>query len=288
MKIDKCLKLFNHENQHLSVGTLKEYNKDIIKLTAFLQLKFTEYLEIKWVTEQDLNDYLTMLTTDKGYMPSSRNRQMNTLRTFFKFCKRKRLIDANPAEFLERLEEPPRQAVFLTSNEVGELITAIDHRLIQLVVLTLFYTGLRITECLDLELTDVDFQQNSITVRHGKGNKRRVIPLHSELKTYLLNYTQQWRVKSKSKRLFLTERTNGLSDVYVNKVLKETVKKLKWDKHVTCHVLRHSFASALVQNNVNIVAVQELLGHASLKTTSSYTHIHQQTADEGIETLTIF
>ena len=86
----------------------------------------------------------------------------------------------------------------------------------------------------------------------------------------------------------MTERTNSLSDVYVNKVLKETVEKLKWDKHVTCHVLRHSFASALVQNNVNIVAVQQLLGHANLKTTSSYTHIHQQTVDEGIETLTIF
>ncbi len=153
---------------------------------------------------------------------------------------------------------------------------------------TLIYTGLRITECLDLELADVDFQQDTITVRHGKGNKQRVIPLHSELKMYLQNYVQKWRVKGKTERLFLTERINNLSDVYVNKVLKETVEKLKWDKHVTCHVLRHSFASALVQNNVNIVAIQQLLGLANLKTTSSYTHIHQQTVDEGIETLTIF
>lgn len=288
MKMDECLAFFNDENKQLSVGTLKEYNKDLTTFQAFLQDKYTEYLDIRKIKEQDLNDYLTMLTTVKGYKPSSRNRQMNTLRSFFKFCRKKRLVEKNPAEYLQRLKEPPRQAVFLTSKEVGELITAINHPLIQLVVLTLFYTGLRIKECLNLELTDVDFQQNTITVRHGKGDKRRVIPLHSELKIYLQNYIQEWRIKGKTERLFLTERTNSLSNVYVNKVLKETVKKLKWDKHVTCHVLRHSFASALVQNNVNIVAVQELLGHASLKTTSSYTHIHQQTADEGIETLTIF
>lgn len=288
MKMDECLAFFNHENKQLSVGTLKEYNKDITAFKAFLQNKYTEYFDIRQIKEQDLNDYLPMLTAGKGYKPSSRNRQMNTLRSFFKFCKKKSLVEKNPAEYLQRLKEPPRQAVFLTSKEVGELIPAINHPLIQLVVLTLFYTGLRITECLKLELTDVDFQQNTITVKHGKGDKRRVIPLHSELKIHLQAYIQNWRIKGKTERLFLTERTNSLSDVYVNKVLKETVEKLKWDKHVTCHVLRHSFASALVQNNVNIVAVQQLLGHANLKTTSSYTHIHQQTVDEGIETLTIF
>lgn len=288
MKMDECLAFFNHENKQLSVGTLKEYNKDMTAFKAFLQNKYTEYFDIRQIKEQDLNDYLTMLTAVKGYKPSSRNRQMNTLRSFFKFCKQKNLVETNPAEYLQRLKEPPRQAVFLTSKEVGELIPAINHSLIQLVVLTLFYTGLRITECLELELTDVDFQQNTITVKHGKGDKCRVIPLHSELKIHLQAYIQNWRIKGKTERLFLTERTNSLSDVYVNKVLKETVEKLKWDKHVTCHVLRHSFASALVQNNVNIVAVQQLLGHANLKTTSSYTHIHQQTVDEGIETLTIF
>ncbi|MGE7913251.1 tyrosine-type recombinase/integrase [Lysinibacillus xylanilyticus] len=288
MKMDKCIKLFNHENKQLSIGTLKEYNKDITTLEAFLQDKYTEYFDIRQVKEQNLNDYLNMLSTEKGYKPSSRNRQMNTLRSFFKFCKKKCIIETNPAEYLQRLEEPPRQAVFLTSKEVGDLINAINHPLIKLVVLTLFYTGLRIRECLNLELTDVDFQQNTITVRHGKGDKRRVIPLHSELKIYLQNYIQNWRIKGKTEQLFFTERTNSLSNVYVNKVLKETVEKLKWDKRVTCHVLRHSFASALVQNNVNIVAVQQLLGHANLKTTSSYTHIHQQTVDEGIETLTIF
>jgi len=117
--MDKCLKLFNHENKQLSVGTLKEYNKDITAFEAYLQCKYTENFDIKWVKEQDLNNYLNMLSTEKGYKPSSRNRQMNTLRSFFKFCRKKSLIDKNPAEFLQRLEEPPRQIVFLTSKEVG-------------------------------------------------------------------------------------------------------------------------------------------------------------------------
>ena len=167
MKMDECLAFFNHENKQLSVGTLKEYNKDITAFKAFLQNKYTEYFDIRQIKEQDLNDYLAMLTAVKGYKPSSRNRQMNTLRSFLSFVRRKALLKKS-SRVSSAIKRTPRQAVFLTSKEVGELIPAINHPLIQLVVLTLFYTGLRITECLKLELTDVDFQQNTITVKHGK------------------------------------------------------------------------------------------------------------------------
>lgn len=270
-----------------SEGTRREYNKDLIQLQKYLENVYNKRLEVSDVTEADLENYLTFLMTEKGYKPSSRNRQMNTIRSFFKFCLRMNIIENNPAEVLVRLEEAPRNPVFLKPTEVNELVNAIKHPLIKLVIFTLFHTGLRINECLELKLSDVNFAENKITVRNGKGNKKRVIPLHKDLKIQLEHYIEKWRVKSKSEKLFITERTGSLSDVYVNKILKETVRNLGWNKNVTCHVLRHSFASALLKNNVSIVAVKELLGHENIKTTSSYAHIHQEDIEEGIQTLSI-
>lgn len=268
-----------------SIGTVNEYQKDLIMFLAHLQRKGVT--QVKDVKGSHMVSYLENLIEMRNYKASSRNRQMNTLRSFFKYCKKAGIIEVNHAEHLERLEEEKVERVYLTSNKVNTLIEAIEHPLIKLVIITLFFTGARISECLNLELDDIDFKKKALLIRKGKGNKSRTLPLHPELAFALQNYINRWRVDSDTNKLFLTERSGKLSDVYVNRVLKETVKKLKWDKKITCHVLRHSFASELVRKNVHIVAVKELLGHASLKTTSGYAHIQKESVEEAIQKLAL-
>lgn len=273
------------KNKNKSMGTVNEYKKDLNMFLEYLQKE--DINQVEKVNGSHMASYLENLIEIRGYKPQSRNRQMNTLRSFFKFCKKAGFVDVNYAEHLERLEEEKVERVFLTSNEVNTLIKAIEHPLIKLVIITLFFTGARISECLNLELGDIDFKQKVILIRKGKGNKARTLPLHQELEIALKDYIDLWRVDLKTNKLFLTERSGMLSDVYVNRILRETVNKLKWDKKVTCHVLRRSFASALVQRNVHIVAVKELLGHVSIKTTSSYAFIQRESVEEAIQKLAL-
>lgn len=265
-------------------GTLNEYGKDLEMLFNFLVVEGVENVEE--VRESHLVSYLDYLIKTRDYQPSSRNRQMNTLRSFFKYCKKAGILPSNPAEHLERLEEHAVERIFITSEEVKALINAIDLPLIKLVVIALFFTGMRINECLSLEERDLDFTEDFIFVRKGKGNKSRKIPLHPELKEALIHYLKDRSGRSDAKELlFQTERTGKLSAVYVNRVIKNAVQKLGWEKRVTCHVFRHSFASALLHEKVNIVAVKDLLGHANLKTTSGYVHIAEQEMSEAIRHL---
>lgn len=273
------------QRQEKSLGTIKEYQKDLKMFLTYLTQQ--RQRPIEQVLEGDLVAYLDYLIKERHYLPSSRNRQMNTLRSFFKYCKRVGILKENPAEYLELIEVVKTECISLVSEEVDELVKAVDHPLIKLVILTLFFTGARINECLSLEVRDIDFDQKTLFIRNGKGNKFRLMPLHRDLEKLLKKYIEGWRVSSDSNKLFLTERSGGLSAVYVNRVLKETVEKLKWDKKVTCHVFRHSFASILVNNSANILAVQQLLGHVSLNTTSGYLHIQQQTVEETIQKLAL-
>jgi site-specific recombinase XerD len=268
-----------------SPGTIKEYQKDLKMFLEYLPEKGD--CLVKVIKGSHLASYLVTLVNERKYKASSRNRQMNTLRSFFKFCKKAGIIKENPAEYLERLGEDRVERVFLSSKEVDVLIKAIDHPLIKLVILTLFFTGARISECLNLQVDDVDFERKLLFIRNGKGNKARQIPLHQELERVLKQYIDGWRVSSNSNKLFLTERSGKLSGVYVNSILKETANKLRWNKNITCHVLRHSFASALVQKNVHIVTVKELLGHVSLRTTSGYAHIQKESVEEAISKLAL-
>jgi len=176
------------------------------------------------------------------------------------------------------------ERTFLCDEEFEQLVSVITHSLVKVLIYTLFMTGLRIKEALDLTLEDVDFTANVIRVKHGKGNKSRVVPISDRLLPILRHYVDVSRPNCDSSNFFATKVSGQLSASMANKTLKQAVSQLGWNKHVTCHVLRHSFASHLVRHNVNIVRVQKLLGHASLKTTSIYTHATMDELSEAVNT----
>lgn len=265
--------------------TVTGYEKDLGMLQRFLESKYNCQLYLGDVSTQDLEDYLLMLKEEKGYQPASRNRHLNTLRSFYKFAIKKGWVKENPTLPIEQVKVKRKEREYVTEEEFHELHEAIEHQLIQLVVRFLFYTGLRITECLQLTLDDVSLETNMIHVRHGKGDKERFVPISIKLKPYLEDYKENWRVDTKSNYFFATTKTGSLSDVYVNRVLHETTEKLGWKKVITAHKLRHSFASQLVRKNVNPVSIQKLLGHADLKTTSIYVHSNHEQLQEAVNVL---
>lgn len=271
--------------QDRSQETITGYDKDLGMVQRFLESKYNCQLYLEEINTQDIEDYLLMLKEEKGYQPASRNRHLNTLRSFYKVAIKKGWLRDNPTAPLEQVKAPRKEREYITEEELLELLEAIDHRLIQLVVRFLYFTGLRISECLSLTLEDVNLDTGRLHVRHGKGNKERYVPISAKLIPYLLDYKKNWRVETDSDFFFATKKTGKLSDVYVNRVLADATEKLGWKKKVTCHILRHSFASQLVRKNVNPVNIQKLLGHADLKTTSIYVHANQEQLAEAVNVL---
>jgi len=255
-----------------SEETLDGYRKDLSYFSAFLENKYNCESYIDELTSTDIEEYLFYLKEVRGYAPASRARNLHTLRSFFAYAYKKELIARNIALSVEKISVQQKERTYLTEEEVEKLVDKISHDLIRLVVMVLYLTGLRISECLSLRLDDVDLERKVIHVVAGKGNKDRLVPISNKLVPYLTDYLQYHRPQTDSNLFFCTKKTGKLSPVYVNREIALAVNKLGWKKKVTAHILRHSFASQLVKKDVNLVQIQKLLGHSSLKVTSVYTH----------------
>jgi len=251
--------------------TIKGYTIELNLLSKFLHRKYNGPVYLEEVTLQDLEDHMQALK-EKGISPVSRNRDVYIIRSFYNFCYKKDYISNNLGIKLEAISAPEKERVYLTPDEIEELISAIKKPLIKLIISTLYYTGMRISECLNLLIEDINFKESIITVRNTKNKKDRQLPIHKDLMPMLEDYCMGWRKGRSNPYLFSINNARRVSPDHVNRVLHKTTRRLKWNKHVTCHIIRHSFASNLVAKNVNIVNIQKLLGHSNLSTTSIYTH----------------
>lgn len=267
-----------------SKETVRSYGVDLFNFEQFLEEKYNCPLYLDEIQVDDIEDYLYHLKK-KNLQTASRSRNLYTLRSFWNYAYKNKLCKWNLAMAVEPIKIQKKERTFLSTEEVEKLIGEIDHPLIKLVVQTLYYTGLRINECLSLKLNDVDLESRVIHVIEGKGNKNRDIPINQNLLILFESYVHNERIDISSDYFFATKRTGKLSAAYVNSVLRDTVKSLGWKKHVTAHILRHSFASNLIKKGVNLVYVQKLLGHSNLKVTSIYTHANMEDLDKSINVL---
>jgi site-specific recombinase XerD len=268
-----------------SQETISGYRKDLASFHLFLEKTYTGTLYVEDVTDDDIEEFLVWLKDEKKQAPASRSRKLYALRSFCAYAYKKKYVDRNVALSVEGIKLPQKERTYLSEEEVMQLAESIEHPLIQLVVHTLYYTGLRISECLDLTLDTVDLDNRVIRIISGKGNKDRQVPISEKLHLLLQQYVRHLRPQAESQVFFVTLKTGKLSPVYVNRILGETVKKLGWKKQVTAHILRHSFASQLVKKDVNIVHIQKLLGHSSLKVTSIYTHSNLAQMNKAVNVL---
>src|SRR5699024_2291625 len=172
-------------------------------------------------------------------------------------------------------------STFLEMEEVKVLIDSIKQPVIRFAVLTMAATGLRVSECINLKLDDVDIPKKMIYVRYGKGCKDRVIPIHKDISEELITYLNEHRPKGNSDYFFSTKRSGTISNQYINRILQQTAKKVGIQKNVSSHDLRRAYASHLSHHNVNTKVIQMLLGHENLKTTSVYIFEKDEAMEEA-------
>jgi integrase/recombinase XerC len=278
------LKLFIEYLQiekNCSQYTIDHYSQDINNFFMFMSEQIiTKLSDVEYF---DARLYLTKLLNDEDYSKRSVARKTSCLRSFFKFLKREGLVKENPFALVSL---PKRERIlprFLYEEEIHELFDSLetntpkglrDSALLEL----LYATGIRVSECCKINLADIDYSLGTILV-HGKGRKDRYVPLGSYAIEAITTYIKAGRtvlmknMESKHSFLFVNFRGEALSPRGVRHILDGLIKKASTGKKLHPHMLRHSFATHLLNNGADLRTVQELLGHSNISSTQIYTHV---------------
>ena len=265
-----------------SDNTIKSYNIDL--------KNFFDYLEknIKEVNTEDIYEYIEYL---KGkYVYNTVIRKVSCIKSLFKFCYMEKLIDKDPSNKIKNLNKEVRLPEILTLEEIKKIINSFDHtpenRRNQMICKMLIATGARISEILNLEIKNVENTDFEFVKVFGKGSKYRYIPIYPELEKELKEYINVYRSQLKSSvGSFLL--FPGIRRENFWKVLNKHALNVGIEKKIHPHLFRHSTATLLLENGADIRMVQEILGHASIKTTEIYTHVEKSTLKKIYESVKI-
>ena len=276
MLIDSFLKYLCFERNY-SEKTIISYGIDLREFERYLKEVDAE-LDFTKVHADNVRNWIVHLM-DNGCVAASVNRKLSSLRSFYRFLLRKKVISVNPLLKISGLKKKKTLPSFLKMEEMdrildetsfGEGFEGCRDRMI----LEMFYaTGMRLSELIGLDDADVDFSARLIKVT-GKRNKQRLIPFGDELSDDLLKYikVRDEALPEREKALFVLSNGNRMYPVAVYKLVRRNLSKVVTLKKKSPHVLRHTFATAMLNDNAELRAVKELLGHESLATTEIYTH----------------
>jgi integrase/recombinase XerD len=271
------------------MNTVNAYLDDLGRLISYFEMTGFQ-LEPAEVTYGHLKSF-TAYAGELGMSPRSQSRMVSGIRSFFKYLLIDEQISVNPSELLEAPKPGRKLPVVLTLNEIDKIIDAIDlskqegHRN-RAIIETLYSCGLRVSELIELRITDLHFSQGFIRVK-GKGNKERLVPVSKKAIHETENYFSQFRnhltpSKPAENIVFLNRRGNKLTRVMIFMILKSLAEKAGLKKNISPHTLRHSFATHLVEGGADLRAVQEMLGHESILTTEIYTHLSREYLRDAI------
>ena len=292
-----------------SPNSIKEYNYDLRNFLKFIKIEFGLSAEkdyskvdihdldiniIKKIKLEDIHKYISHMATDLRSKPATRARKVSTIRVFFKYLASKaKLIETNPAQNLETPKLDKRLPKYLSLEESRKLIevtkTASDeNKERDLAIITLFLNcGMRLSELVGINIKDINFSENKLNVI-GKGNKERTIYLNKSCMDAINDYLKvrpHEGVKYESKdALFLSKRKERISNRMVQEIVKRELAKagLDLNKYST-HKLRHTAATLMYQyGDVDIRALQVLLGHESISTTEIYTHVNDEQVKDAV------
>ncbi len=272
------------ENYLISQGdelnTIRSYVYDITQLENFL---ISRHKTLNGADTKDLRNFVHALF-DTGLCPTSINRKISSIKTFYRFCMHSHTVNQSPASDLELLKVGRKLPMTLSVDEVSAIIESAEDEtplgLRNRACLELLYgAGLRISELLSLKVSDLDMLHGFIKVI-GKGNKQRIVPFGKKATQAIERYMIEGRpflVKEKSSPLLIMNtRGKKMSRMGFLKVLRKYRIKAGINKRVTPHMFRHSFATHLLEAGADLRSVQELLGHADISTTQIYTHIDRE------------
>ncbi|MGC8955322.1 MAG: site-specific tyrosine recombinase/integron integrase [Fervidobacterium sp.] len=267
-----------------SENTVKAYIKDI--------RRFFEYIQkpVKDITRSDVEAFIKALSkgqiTGGMVTETTVSRYISSLRTFFDYLQLIGVLVENPMERVRHPRLRKKIPNFLTIDEVKAIIEAFNEEKelkYKTIILLLYFCGLRVSELCNLKVEDVSFYPPYVKVVMGKGNKDRLVPISDSVVPFLERYVQKY----KPKIYFIESRGKAIHPATVFRIVKRAAKRAGITKKIHPHTLRHSFATHLIMNNVNVKIVQELLGHANLSTTSIYLHVADKEKFEAVRKLVI-
>lgn len=272
--------------RQMSPETIRGYTVDLRQLQVHLSQLKNGPVYVDEITEEDMKQFHQSFVR-KGLKPASLHRKLNSSSSFFSYAVKRRWAMFNPTEDIERVPIKNQERTFLDEDEIQRLLQAIDHEIVYYFVVMMANTGLRVSECVNLTLRDVDLAKGIVSVIEGKGGKNRTVPMNTQLIQMMKHYKNNVRSNTSSVNFFATEKTGGVSPQYVNVIIKRAAKQAGIDKPVTSHALRHSFASQLVRTDTHVAIIQRLLGHADVRTTSVYMHANTSDLESAVNTLSI-
>ncbi len=275
--------------KNFSDNTLDAYLRDIRKLKDYAEVEL-ENTSPEEISYEQLQEYLFNLSKQK-FSERSQARWVSSIKAFFKYMLEDEARENNPATLLEG----PKLGLYLPDTlsfeDIEKISNTIDRStdlgLRNLCILEVLYgCGLRVSELIDLKISNINFKEGYIKV-DGKGNKARFIPLANYTTTLIKSYINESRSKNKINKkhedfLFLNNRGTQMSRVIVFVIIKDLTEKAGISKKISPHTFRHSFATHLMQNGADLRFIQEMLGHSSITTTEIYTHLKTEELREVI------
>ena len=271
-------KLYIEVEKNFSKHTVTAYSSDILSFLIWLNDR-----NIVDVNYSIIREYLLYIQ-QFNYSKTTTARKIASLRTFYRFLYRERVVETNPALGVHSPKRGKSLPEFLTETEIEQVLNNVkmdspagyrNRAILEL----LYATGMRISELSNLNFENLNLEENEIKV-FGKGAKERIVLVSERAKNYVQTY-----IKTVRYLIFKEENPMPNSPVFINKTgyrlqpqsvrlaIRDVVDKIELPKHVTPHVFRHSFATKLLENGADLRVVQELLGHSSISNTQIYTHV---------------
>ncbi len=263
----------------LSSHTIQNYIRDVKKLISFIDKKKITCTPIE-INEDLIQQFIYEIA--KEISPRSQARIISGLRSFFDYLIFENYRASNPTDLIETPKIGVKLPDTLSEQEINSLISAIDLSKAEgernrAMLETMYSCGLRVSELIDLKISDLFFEEGFIKIV-GKGNKERFVPIHSSAQNYIMLYMNEIRSHLSIKKgfedtLFLNRRGKSLSRQMIFMILKALAIKINLNKKISPHTFRHSFATHLLKNGADLRAIQQMLGHESITTTEVYVHL---------------
>lgn len=273
----------------LSGNSVMAYESDIQKFVSYLEIKKSSLLPIQ-AGINDFKDFIEWINS-LGLSARSQARIISGLKAFYKFLLMEDLIDTDPTKLLESPKLGRKLPEVLSIEEIDAVISAIDLSLPEgqrnkAIIETLYSCGLRVTELINLRITNLFFDEGFIKVV-GKGSKERLVPIGQKAIKEITLYFQDRNLmpnidKTSENIVFLNRRGKQLTRVMIFTIIKTLAEKAQIKKNISPHTFRHSFATHLIDGGADLRAVQEMLGHESILTTEIYTHLDREYLRDAI------
>ena len=270
---DSFLQYLQYEKR-LSPHTLVSYSTDLTQFYDYLQITY-QVKDLHDINHSLIRSWIVSLMEQK-ISPRSINRKITALKTFYKYLLKQRIVTDNPMLKIQSPKTSKRLPVFVEEGKMDVLLDNIEFGndesgMRNKLIIEMFYgTGMRLTELINLKTNNVDLVSNQLKVL-GKRNKERIIPFNSELKTKIEEYLKIRKGKNHV-TLFVSDNGKKLYEKFVYRIVKKYLSNVTTIDKKSPHVLRHTFATHMLNNGADLNAIKELLGHSNLSATQIYTH----------------